>query len=385
MLGAPMRRLDKVSAASNRPTEPSADRVPATGACRGRPGRSLAPLCGAALLGAASAVIGCQGQPSLLCDRVRLVWPAFDIDPSDDTSPEPGLQIDFDLPSSLLPGSRGVLTVQGEEGDPVQHPEPAVADDEGTLRFTGVTVPLGRVTFDLRVENECGESESVREPFIWDGLGFPACDMEFGVVPAVVDELAPLRVLRAEHDADPGTPGLELPVSVDAGRPDVTVTLFVLDAATGEEATIEQDTGDDLTAEFAVALGEGEHALRAICPWAPAGLRPSTPTFRFLVDTQPPDCALVAPTGRIGAGDDLDPDTDGVQFEMRGRSDADDVAGQPALFTSQGEELEGSAVDEDGQSSTTATIVLDPPGGAQELSFRTRDRAGNQCEAAVTF
>ncbi|HKE14540.1 MAG TPA: hypothetical protein VKB80_06735 [Kofleriaceae bacterium] len=316
---------------------------------------------------------------------MRLVWPAFNIDPGDDTSPEPGLQIDFDLRTSLLPGSRGVLTVQGEEGDPVRHPEPAIADDEGTLRFTGVTVPLGRVTLDLTVENECGQSESVREPFVWDGLGMPACDMDLGVEPAVVDELAPLRVLRAEHDDDPGTPGIELPVLVDAGRPDVTVTLFVLDAATGEEEAIEQETGDDLTAEFAVALGEGEHALRAICPWEPAGLRPSTPTFRFLVDTQPPDCALVAPTSRIAAADDLDPDADGVQFEMRGRSDADDVAGQPALFTSQGEEVEGSALDEDGLSSTTATIVLDPPGGAQELSFRTRDRAGNPCEAAVTF
>jgi hypothetical protein len=343
------------------------------------------PVSGAALLAAAATIIACQGQPSLLCDRVRLVWPAFDIDTDDDTSPDPGLQIDFELRTSLLPGSRGVLTVQGEEGEPVQHPQPAVADEEGTLRFTAVTVPPGRVTLDLAVENECGESESVRQPFVWDGLGFPVCDIGFGVEPAVVEELAPLRVLRAEHDADPQTPGVELPVSVNAGRPDVTVTLYVLDVATGEEQAIEQDTGDDRAAEFAVALGEGEHALRAICPWAPAGLRPSTPTFRFLVDTQAPDCALVAPTGRVAAGDDVDPDTDGVQFEMRGRSQADDVVGQPASFSAQGTELEGSALDEDGASSTTATIVLDPPGGAQELSFRTRDRAGNECEDAVTF
>src|SRR6185436_14697371 len=52
---------------------------------------------------AAATAAGCQGQPELLCDRARVVWPYLEIDPSIDTSPEDGIQIDLDLRSSLLP------------------------------------------------------------------------------------------------------------------------------------------------------------------------------------------------------------------------------------------------------------------------------------------
>ncbi len=336
-------------------------------------------LCAAALAG------GCQSQPDLLCDRVRLVWPAFSIDPGDDTSPDDGLQIDIALRTSLLPGSSGRLNVRGEQGDAVPHPQEVIADAEGGLLFTDVTVPFGRIELQLVVSNECGEAESVRTPFVWDGLGYPSCDMDIGVEPAVVNELAPVGVLRAEHDADPATPGVALEVSVLASRPDMTVTLFTVNRTTGAEEIVEQETGDDLSARFAVDLGEGEHALRAICTWPPADLRPTSPTVRLLVNTQAPDCALTQPTGRIVAGDDLDPDQEGVQFEMSGLSEAPDAIGQPGVFTVQGSELDGTALSEEGVSTATATLVLDPPGAPQELSFRARDAAGNQCEDTVTF
>jgi hypothetical protein len=343
-------------------------------------------LSSVALL-AAAAAFACQDEPSLLCDRVRLIWPAFNIDPSDDTSSAPGLQIDIALRSSLLPGSRGVLTVQAEDEDaePVEHPEPAIADADGGLRFTDVSVPPGRVTLRLDVDNECGGAQSQRQPFVWDGLGYPTCEMAFGIEPAAVDGIEPARALRAEHDPDPDTPGVELPISIHAGRPDITVTLFALDEASGEEQVFEQEAGEDATAEFALALGEGPHALRAVCPWLPAELRPSSPTFRLLVDTQAPDCALVAPGGRVGAGDDLDPDEEGVQFEMQGRSQAADVVGQPGSFTADGVALDGSPLDEDGLSTVVGTVSLDPPGAPQEFSFGTSDPAGNRCEDTATF
>jgi len=336
-------------------------------------------------LGLGAALAGCQSEPDLLCDRVRLIWPAFSIDPGDDTSPAEGLQIDIDLRTSLLPGSRGRLSVRGEQGEPAPHPQEAIADDDGGLHFADVTVPFGRVELALTVSNECGQAESVRTPFVWDGLGYPGCDIDIGVEPAVVDALAPVGVLRAEHDADPGTPGVALEVSVLASRPDMTVTLFAVDQTSGEEEIVEQETGDDLSAAFAVDLGEGEHALRAICTWAPAGLRPSSATVRLLVDTQAPDCALTQPASRVVAGDDLDPDQEGVQFEMSGQSAAPDVVGQPAVFTVQGGELDGTAVSEEGVSTATATLILDPPGAPQELSFRARDAAGNECADTVTF
>lgn len=316
---------------------------------------------------------------------MRVVWPFFNIDPSEDTSPAAGIQIDLVLRSSVLPGSRAVLTVQGETGDPVEHPEPALADQDGLLVFSGVTVPVGRVLLAVAVENECGEVESSRRPYVWDGLGLPICELDLGVEPAVVEEIAPLSVLRAEHDADPEAPGVQLQVAVNAGRPDMTVSLFALDQSTSEQEVLSQESGDDLTGEFPITLDEGEHALRAICEWPPAELRPSSPTLHLLVDTQSPDCQLVAPTSRVTAADDLDPDSDGVQFELRGTSAAADVAGRSGLFTVQDGEFEGSEVDGEGETAATATIFLDPPGAPQMIGFRITDAAGNPCEDSVTF
>jgi len=347
--------------------------------------RSSAVVVMFALAVAAVGAAGCQEEPSLLCDRARVVWPFFDIDPRLDTSPDDGLQIDLELRSSLLPGTSVFLTVQGEEGDPVAHPQPAVADEDGDVLFTDVNVPFGRVTFEVNAHNECGDVRSLRTPYVWDGLGFPRCDLDLGVEPAVVDDLAPLSVLRAEHDGDPDQPGVQLQVSIDAGRPDMTVTLFALDPATGEQQIFEEESGDDLRASFPVTLGEGEHALRAVCVWEPAGLRPSSRTARLLVDTVAPDCELVDPAARVTAADDLDPGIDGVQIALRGRSTAPDVAGEAATFAVQGELIDGSAVDDAGESSAATTIVLDPPGAPQELVFALSDHAGNLCEDAVTF
>ena len=91
------------------------------------------------------------------------------------------------------------------------------------------------------------------------------------------------------------------------------------------------------------------------------------------------------PAHDVVVGDDVDPDQDGVQFEMSGLTGAADAVGQPGVFTVQGSELDGTAVSEDGVSTATATLILDPPGAAQELSFRARDAAGNQCQDTVTF
>lgn len=251
--------------------------------------RAAGALAGLALAACAAA---CQGEPSLLCDRVRFVWPYFNLDPSMDTSPAEGLQIDLALRTSLLPGTSASLSVQGEDQDePVEHPEPAVADENGDLLFTGVTVPLGRIRLEVNASNECGDTRSVRTPFVWDGRGYPICELDLGVEPDVVEDLAPRLVLRAEHDADPATPGMQLNVTVQAGRPDVAVTLFALDQGTGEQQLLEQDSGEDLAAQFPLTLGEGPQAVRAVCEWEPGELRPSSPTVELLVE-------LASPGGR---------------------------------------------------------------------------------------
>jgi hypothetical protein len=340
-------------------------------------GRLLALL---ALAGAA----GCQGQPSLLCDRSRVVWPFFEIDISDDIDPADGIQIDLDLRTSYLPGSVAYLAIQPEEGDPVTHPESGVVEDNGDLHFHSVTVPLGRVSLSLSLVNECGEGSSRRDLFVWDGTGYPECTLTLSVDPDFDTALAPLGVLRAEHDADPDQPGVQLSVHVVAGRPDMQVLLFVLDLTTGEEVRLDQDSGDDLAADYDLTLRDGEHAMRAVCHWTPADLSPSSITRHLVVDTRPPACSLLEPTGRVMPADDLDAQEPGVQFVIRGRSAAEDVLGQPASFTVDGSELDGGTIDDAGRAEAVATIDYQA-GQPQELSFTTSDLAGNPCTASETF
>lgn len=342
--------------------------------------------CFSALLALAlTAAAGCQGQPSLLCDRSRVVWPFFDVDTSDDTDPAAeGIQLDLDLNTSYLPGTVASLTIQPEEGDPVVHPASGEVGEDGHLQFHDVTVPLGRVVLSLSLVNECGDGSSRRKLFVWDGRGYPECTLSLSVEPDTATALAPIGVLRAEHDADPDQPGVQLSAHVLAGRPDMQVLLFVLDLATGEEVRLDQDTGDDLAADFDLTLREGEHAMRAVCHWTPAELSPSSITRHLLVDTRPPACALVEPTQRVMPADDLDAEQPGVQFLIRGRSTSDDVAGQPASFTVDGADVDGATVDDSGRAEAIATLVYQA-GQPQEMSFTTSDQAGNPCTASETF
>ena len=331
----------------------------------------------------AVAAAACEGQPSLLCDRSRVVWPFFEIDTSDDISDEDGIQIDLALNTSYLPGSVASLVIEPEEGNPVVHPGTSVVGDDGRLTFDDVTVPLGRVALSLSIVNECGEGSSRRELYVWDGLGYPECTLTLSVEADADTALAPAGVLRAEHDADPDTPGVQLSVQVVAGRPDMQVLLFVLDLASGEEEKLAQESGDDRAADYDLTLREGEHAMRAVCHWTPAGLSPSSVTRHLFVDTRPPACTLVEPTSRVTPADDLDDAEPGVQFLMVGRSPADDVAGQPATFTADGASF-GGELDETGRVEVVATLDFQV-GEPQEMSFETSDLAGNPCSASESF
>jgi hypothetical protein len=337
----------------------------------------------AALLALVAAAAGCEGQPTLLCDRSRVVWPFFEIDTADDISDQEGIQIDIDLRTSYLPGSVARLTIEPEEGDPIAHPLSAVVADDGALRFEDVTVPLGRIGLSLAIVNECGEGSSRRELYVWDGLGYPECTLTLSVEPDADTALAPLGVLREEHDGDPGRAGVQLSVQVATGRPDMQVFLFLLDLESGEEEKLEQESGDDRVADYDLTLPEGQHAMRAVCHWTPAGLSPSSVTRNLFVDTRPPACTLVEPTSRVMPADDLDDVEPGVQFLMVGRSPADDVAGQPVTFSADGTTWD-TELDQTGRAEVIATIDFQP-GQPQELSVVTSDLAGNRCADTETF
>ncbi|HLT09992.1 MAG TPA: hypothetical protein VK028_04205, partial [Micromonosporaceae bacterium] len=240
-------------------------------------------------------VAGCDGPPSLLCDRARVVWPFLDVDPSDDLDPgTEGIQVDVALRTTLIPGTAGYLSIVPEQGEAASHPQVGVVAEDGALEFQGVTLPVGRVTLALVVENECGQASTSRTIYVWDGLGVPQCELTTVPAATEVPELEPLAVLCAEQDGDPDAPGVQVEVAVATGRPDMTVTLFAVDP-TGAGTRMDQEAGEDREARFPVDLADGEHALRAVCHWAPEDLHPSSITRWLWVDASAADCAVVEP------------------------------------------------------------------------------------------
>ena len=333
----------------------------------------------------AIAAAGCEPQPDLLCDRARVVWPFLEFDPSSDSSPDEGLQVDLDLRSSLLPGTVAYLFITGEDGVAVAHPDPATVDEDGDFSYDDVTLPLGRVQLTLSIKNGCGAASTGREIFVWDGAGYPRCTLTTSATPADEPFYRPLGGRRAEHDGDQDQDGLQREVAVDTDRPDMTVSLFVRDVASGEETAFEEESGEDEVAEFELTLPEGEQAIRAVCLWAPADLHPSSITERYFVDTESPSCELLEPTNRVLDADDEDGAAEGTQFTLAGRATGDDVVGEPAAFDVDGTEIPAGALDQDGEASAVGTVFNELPPQDQVLTFRARDRAGNTCEATETF
>ena len=237
----------------------------------------------------------------------------------------------------------------------------------------------------LTIQNGCGAASTGREIYVWDGAGFPRCDMVAAAEPADEPFYRPLGVLRAEHDGDRDAAGLQLEVVVATDRPDMSVSLFVRDVAAGEETVLEQESGEDEAATFELTLDEGEHAVRAVCYWAPADLYPSSITERYFVDTDAPACELLEPSDRVLTAEDEDAGADGTQFTLRGRATGDDVVLEPASFVVDGTELPAGPLDEDGEATATGTVFNELPPQDQVLTFRARDRAGNTCEDTATY
>jgi hypothetical protein len=240
--------------------------------------RSCLPLI--ALLAAAA---GCQQEPARACERVRFGWPLVQLDPSDDVAPdEEGIQLDFDLRSDLREGTLVALYLVAGEGDPAFVAQ-SLSGPDGVIPFRGVTVPLGEVIFFAQGQDSCGRFRTGRRVYVFDGLGIPRCDLQLAV-PASDDPDSSLPVLGAEQDDDPNTPGMQLRLSIDAGRPDMSIDLFVSDRERGENQSYELDASEDGTATVVIPLGGGEQALRAVCHWEVEDLSPSSPTYEFWVD-----------------------------------------------------------------------------------------------------
>lgn len=328
---------------------------------------------------------GCDSQPDLLCDRARVVWPFAEIVPADEIDPDQLVEVDIPLRTSLLPGTRGYLAVQGQDWEePVAHPQIATVQDDGDLEFFAVTLPVGRVRLSLAVENECGPRSTSRLVYVWDGRGFPRCDLDMTSGDDVAS-FAPLRVLRSEHDQDDQAEGLQISATVTAGRPDMDIDLFILDVDSGTETVVSQASDQNGQATFDFTLPAGEQSVRALCTWPVEDLVPSSETRQYFVDAVAPTCELTEPTSAITSGDDIDDDMDGVQFVIAGFSADADVVGQPARFVVDDVEFDGGSVDQTGSATAQATVMVSEPAEPQTMEFFTTDAAGNGCQAVITF
>jgi hypothetical protein len=329
--------------------------------------------------------VACYGEPDLLCDRVFVAWvfPDHEISSEHDVSPEPGIQIDVVVATSLPAGRPARLLVIGPDGVEAFHPEAVAVDDGGGIRFSAVDVPVGSVVFRLFTDDGCRPIETGNRRFVIDEAGPPACELAFDPAPSAVPALSPFQVLNGDDDGDPA-PGLELAVEVFTRRAGMEVTLLVTDVASGATATELGASDESGAAGFNLSLEDGSHAVRALCTGGPSDGPLTTATFPLLVDTESPGCALIQPTGRVEAADDLDGDPDnGVQILMVGQTPSPDAIGAAAAFFANGI-LDGSTINSVGQSTAVVTVDIES-GEPQDFAFTAFDLAGNRCTDSRVF
>ena len=234
------------------------------------------------------ALCACRPEPELNCERVRFGWPPLQLDPSADVSSAEGLQVNLSVRSDLLPSALAKLSIaeSGPEGDQDKVLiAQTLADSDGLLIFAEVNVPLGSLVFFIDAEDECGQAHTGRRAFVWDGLGQPQCQLGLASGP-VADPVTGIFDLRAEHDEDSDTPGMQVSVVIDAERPDMQVSLFVVDRETGTSQDFELAVDASGVGQQSLTLAEGEQAVRAVCYWQSQELRLNTPTRIYFVDSQ---------------------------------------------------------------------------------------------------
>lgn len=233
-------------------------------------------------------LLACRAEPELNCERVRFGWPHFDEGPSSDVSEAEGIQINIPVRSDLIPGARATLTIT-DENLPEEEREAifaaeAYADKDGQLVFENVTIPIGSILFLIDAEDACGRARTGRRTFVWDGLGRPQCELALALLPEP-DPSTGSFDLVAEHDEEPGTPGMQVTAQVNAGRSDMDVKLFVVDRETGDTQNFDVAVDSVGEGEQAMTLAEGEQAVRADCYWPTEDLHVTTPTRVYFVDS----------------------------------------------------------------------------------------------------
>ena len=289
-----------------------------------------------------------------------------------DRSGRPGVQVDVELSSVLQGGEAAELVVTGADGGEERHQ--ALANDEGELTFPLVTLPTGDVGLSVHaVSQRCGEDTFVTALSV---LG-PACALDLAE-DQVETDYYDVDVLNRASDSDTDAPGFQAHVGI-ASEEGYEVELFTIygDSQSSAGSTVASNGA----ATIPVTLVQGMIALVAECHSTETTDSATTLPHDFFVDTIAPECAFESPDDGsfIGPGLDEAPDA-GVQVTVRARLTGDDVSGEPSTFSTGGESVAGSAVDEVGATSALVSFEHDGP---VALDFSGRDHALNPCSAGI--
>jgi len=343
----------------------------------------LSPRILTSLLWAAAFFGGGCGDPPLCQSDVFVAFEQTFISTDADTA-APGVQTDLHIRTSLQAGDVVTLEVLGTDGTSLGTTEaPAAAD--GSVVFTGVSVPAPRVVLRATGRGTCGEG---RDEITVDVFAGAECSVLLTPAPEVNAYYGPLGVLSTKSDPDPATPGYQTSVRVMT-HPGFRAEIFQTTA--GEQSLGVVTAGSDGVATLPVTLLDGQVELRATCRGAGAQL--ASPATTVFVDTTPPTCALVAPAPgtEITPAQDADQDpANGLQLAVAAHADGADVAGEPVALTitpTDGASITVAAADVDGTGTSTAaaSVPLAPIPAVLDVSFAMHDHAGNLCTATATY
>lgn len=298
----------------------------------------------------------------------------------------PGVQTDVHIRTSLQAGDLVTLEVFAEDGTSLGTiAAPAAAD--GSVSFTGVSVPAPRAVLRATGRGTCGEG---RDEITVDVLPGAACAVQVTPDPEVNQFYAPRGVLNQHSDPDPATPGYQATVRV-VTRPGWRAELF---RTTTSEQSLGVITADDQgIAALPVTVLDGQVELRATCRGA--GTELASPALTLFADTTAPTCDLIAPiagTTITPALDDNRDFTDGIQLAITVHADGADVAGEPVMLTIGAPDgsplpLAAPASDTDAGGASMASASFPPSATPAEyaLVLVMRDHAGNVCTTTGTY
>ncbi len=310
------------------------------------------------------ALAGC-GDPALCTSDFHIAIDTTALVVTDFDPVAAGVQTPVEVATSMRANELVLLQVLDSTGAIISSTQVAV-DAAGVASFGMVTVPPPTATLRASATNVCGSGTATAK---LDVLAGGTCDLAFVTVPQPSAFYAPLGVLNAASDVDPGTPSVQAIVSV-ATRAGWHVELRERSMVIGDEVIA---TGTQATASATTTgtFREGNTSLYATCMMPPVTLT-SAALFVF-VDSIAPTCTIEPPS------------ISGGTLTVVGRSADDDVEGEPATLTVTpvgGEAIDAGATPIAGGESTGSVPL---PAGAYDVTFSTRDHAHNPCSVTQRF